>query len=391
MQLSVFQVFEKLGAAIIILLSMAVAKAQLPEGSMPSSTNIRMNDCPCIFPDNTVLFKLLAPNAKKVQIDLGKLYDMQLDTGGRWSVRTGEIEEGFHYYSLVIDDVKVADPASESYYGMGRMASAIDISEKNLDIYAIKQVPHGNVLRQTYYSNTTKSWRELTVYTPPNYNTGKKTFPVMYIQHGGGEDHHGWSQQGKINYILDNLIADKKAVPMIIVMANGNVSLPGVSPGYSDDAMNLFKEEMVGNIIPFIEKNYRTKKGPQHRAMAGLSMGGGQSFYTGFRNPGVFGNVGIFSTGLFGGIGRQNAAPFDVEKAMPGLASNTADFNKKFAVMYISVGEQDPRIDATKNMVDDLKSKGLNMTFSSFPGGHEWQVWRKSVHDFAQLLFKPKQ
>lgn len=373
-----------IGAAFIV-----PAFGQIPQGAIAAETNIRNTDCPCIFQDNRVLFRANAPHADSVAIDLGKMFPMTKGKDGIWTVETSPIEEGFHYYSLVINGVKVADPASETYYGMGRMASGIDIPEKDMPDFELKNVPAGKLISQSYYSKNTASWRDMTVYTPPGYDKGKGKYPVLYIQHGGGEDHRGWAIQGRTNVILDNLIAQKKAEPMIVVMGNGNVVVPGGgAPGYSDAAMDAFAKEMIGEVIPFVEQNYRVKKGVENRALAGLSMGGGQSFYTGFRHPEVFGNIGFFSTGLFGGINRNGAAPFDAEKAIPGLVSNPKQFNKNFKVMYVSVGEQDPRIDPTGKLMTELKKNGLNLTYETFPGGHEWQVWRKSLHSMAQLLFK---
>ena len=197
----------------------------------------------------------------------------------------------------------------------------------------------------------------------------------------------GWAVQGKTGIILDNLIAEGKAKPMLVVIPNGNVSKPGVAAGgYNDDAMAAFKEELIGTVIPFIEANYRAKTGPENRAISGLSMGGGQAFYTGLRNTDVFANVGVFSTGLFGGIAQQTA--FDPEKVISGILTNSSSFNKKLKVFFISVGEQDPRIEPTKNVVKTFRDKGLKVEFESFPGAHEWQVWRKSLHCFAQKIFK---
>jgi enterochelin esterase-like enzyme len=364
--------------------------AQIPEGAKPAPTNIRSVDCPCIFSDGRVLFKVTAPDAAKVQIDLGKLYDMKKDEKGIWTVTTDPQVPGFHYYSLVVDGLKVADPASESFYGTGRMSSAIDVPEEGADFYMIKDVPHGDIRLKNYFSKTMGAWRTVNIYTPPGYDQDtKKNYPVLYIQHGGGEDERGWAVQGKTNIILDNLIAAKKAVPMLVVIANGNVTKPGVTAGgYNDQAMALFKEEIAGSLIPFIESNYRVKPGVANRAISGLSMGGGQAFYTGLRNTDLFASVGVFSTGLFGGINRQGAAPFDPEAAIPGLLANPQSFNNKLKVFYISVGEQDPRIEPTRKLVDTFRSKGLKVEFASFPGGHEWQVWRKSLHDFAQKVFK---
>jgi len=365
--------------------------AQIPAGAQPAPTNIRSTDCPCILPDQRVLFKVNAPDAGKVQLDLGKLYEMQKDDKGTWTVTTDRQEAGFHYYSVVIDGFKFADPASESFYGTGRMSSAIDIPETGVDFYTIKNVPHGEIRAATYFSKTMANWRNLNIYTPPGYDKNTKTtYPVLYIQHGGGEDERGWAVQGKTNTILDNLIAEGKAVPMIIVMANGNVTKPGAgSPGYSNEAMTAFKDELAGSVIPFIESNYRVKAGVANRAISGLSMGGGQAFYTGLRNLDLFSHIGVFSTGLFGGISRQpNAPAFDPEAAIPGILTRPQSFNSQLKVFYISVGEQDPRIEPTKKLIETFKIKGVNVQFNSFPGGHEWQVWRKSLHDFAQRLFK---
>jgi enterochelin esterase-like enzyme len=372
----------------VMLLNAQVAN--LPAGSKPAPTNISSNQCPCILTDLRVVFRVTAPEAGKVQIDLGKVYDMQKDEKGIWSVTTDQQVPGFHYYSLVINGVRVSDPASETFYGTGRMSSAIDIPEAGTDFYTIKNVPHGDIRNVVYFSKTTGTWRSMNIYTPPGYDkSGKEQYPVLYIQHGGGEDERGWAVQGKTNIILDNLIAVRKSRPMFVVIPNGNVSRPGsAAGGYNDDAMAAYKEELSGSIIPFIETNYRVKPGAANRAIAGLSMGGGQAFYTGLRNTDLFANVGVFSTGLFGGIARQGAAPFDPESVIPGILTNPASFNNKLKVFYLSVGEQDPRIEPTKKLVQTFKEKGLKVEFSSFPGGHEWQVWRKSLNDFAQKLFK---
>jgi enterochelin esterase-like enzyme len=372
---------------LLCSLSIGFAKAQLKENSVPAPTNNAQNQCPCIMPDNSVVFQLKAPNAQKVQIDLGKRYDMLKDTNGIWTVRTEPVVSGFHYYFLVIDDVPVADPASQSFYGTGKMTSAIDIPEKGIDFYDIKDVPHGSISSRYYYSKIDDCWKMLFVYTPPGYDQNSNTkYPVVYIQHGGGEDETGWVKQGKTNLILDNLIADNKAKPMIIVMANGN-SRSGIG-GYTSEAMARFKKEITQNIVPFVDENYRTLADAKNRAICGLSMGGGQSFYVGLESLDYFSSVGIFSSGLFGGIRNPSGKVFNAETEIPGLLSKSDDFNAKLDLFYISCGEQDPRIEFTKNAVDIMKNNGLKVEFNSFPGDHEWQVWRKSLHDFASRVFK---
>jgi len=363
--------------------------AQLFENSQPATTNISKTTCPCVLENLSVVFQVKAPEAKKVQIDLGKMYDMDKDDQGIWSVNTNPQVPGFHYYSLVIDGVKVADPASESFYGMGRMASSIEIPEKGVDFYEIKDVPHGTISSKYYFSKVTNGWRRLFVYTPPGYDTNsKEKYPVVYIQHGGGEDERGWAEQGKTDIILDNLIAEGKANKMIIVMANGNVSVGRGGGGYSSAGMAAFKEEMSSNIIPFIDKNYCTLTEVKNRALCGLSMGGGQSFYVGLESLDYFGSIGIFSSGIFGGINNPSGKEFDAEKEIPGLLSKSESFNQKLKLFYISVGEQDPRFEYTKKAVKKFQYSGLKVEFASFPGDHEWQVWRKSLYDFASKVFK---
>ncbi len=376
---------------IIHLLGCSVS-AQMSADTVAASTNISGVNYPAVLPDNRVFFRVNAPDAGRLQIDLGRLYDMQKDQAGIWTVTTDVQVPGFHYYSLVIDGVRVADPASETFYGTGRMSSAIEIPEQGVDFYDVKDVPHGEIRSKLYYSKYTKSWRRLNIYTPAGYDSNvDKSYPVLYIQHGGGEDERGWAQQGKTDIILDNLIASGKAKPMLVVMANGNVPVAGGGRGgYSREGMAGFNEELVNNIVPFIESNYRVVPDAKNRALAGLSMGGGQSFYVGLQNVDKFGSIGIFSTGLFGGI-RGNGimgGGFDAESQIPGLLSDSKSFNDKLDLLYISVGEQDPRIDATKAIVATFRGKGLEVEFATFPGGHEWQPWRKSLHDFAQRLFK---
>jgi enterochelin esterase-like enzyme len=373
-------------AMLFCALPIGFVSAQLIDNTIPASTNNNKDQCPCIMSDNSVIFQVKAPNAQKLQIDLGKKYDMVKDADDVWTVRTEPIEPGFHYYFLVIDDVPVADPASQSFYGTGKMASAIDIPDKKVDFYTIKDVPHGAISSKYYFSKVTNSWRRLFVYTPPNYDVNSKVkYPVVYIQHGGGEDERGWSDQGKTDIIIDNLIAEGKAKPMIVVIANGNVSTG--RGGYSSEGMVAFKNEITENIIPFIDENYRTLADAKNRAICGLSMGGGQSFYVGLANLNYFGSVGVFSSGLFGGI-KTSGSGFDAEKEIPGLLTKPEEFNKKLDLFYISCGEQDMRIEYTKKAVSTMRESGLKIEFNSFPGDHEWQVWRKSLHDFASRVFK---
>jgi enterochelin esterase-like enzyme len=388
---------------LIMLLVISILNnsyAQSTERIIPE-TNIGQAQYPCILPDNRVMFQIRAPQAQSVSVSLGNT-SLTKGDNGYWTGTTSPQDPGFHYYQLIIDGVSVSDPASEAFYGTSKMSSAIEIPEKGVDFYTIKDVPHGEIRSKRYFSKYTNSWRRLNIYTPPGYDIQTDIkYPVLYIQHGGGEDERGWAEQGKTDIILDNLIAENKAKPMLVVIPNGNVpSRGGMRGGYSVEGMAGFKEELVNNIIPFIESNYRVLTGAENRALSGLSMGGGQAFYVGLPNADKFAWIGVFSSGLFGGIGggfggggRSGSrgvlgGGFDAEAQIPGLLTNSKSFNDKLSLLYISVGEQDPRFEPTKSAVATFKENGLEVEFASFPGQHEWQVWRKSLHDFAQRLFK---
>ena len=358
-------------------------------GSYSPVTNNNPNGYPRVLKDGSAMFRVQAPQAQQVQIDLGGTkYDMTRGDNGTWTVTTKPQVPGFHYYFLIVDGVSTADPASQSFYGCSRWSSAIEIREEGMDDFEVQDVPHGEVRTVHYYSKVDDAWRPLMVYTPAGYDKGRQSYPVVYIQHGGGEDHRGWMEQGRTAQIMDNLIAAGKAVPMIVVSANSNVRNRngGTRGGYNWQGMQPFRSEMIDNVIPFVEKHYRVRKDRRSRAMCGLSMGGGQSFYIGLRSPEVFANVGVFSTGMFGGI--RGASNFDLETEVPGMLTATKTFNRQFDVFFVSCGEQDPRMRYTRNIVQQMRDGGVNVRFSSYPGDHEWQVWRKSLHEFAQYLFK---
>ncbi len=354
----------------------------LPGKGAPS--NINQNAYPRILDDNSVAFRVYAPEAKQVQVDImAKKYDLVKDIDGYWRGRTDPLIAGFHYYTLIVDGFAFSDPASRTYFGCSRDFSAIDIPEEGCDFYLTKNVPHGSIRTMTYWSEEVKAWRPLTVYTPASYEKGKKKYPVLYLQHGGGEDQTGWAVQGHTGDILDNLIAEGKASEMIIVMSNGTLPNAG---GYDSRGMAPFGREIIGSVIPFIESNFRVYADARHRALAGLSMGGGQTFYTGLVNLDKFSSLGIFSSGIFGGIA-QTEGGVDLESIMPGILTESAKFNKALDLLYISVGTDDPRCALTTKAVETMKENGLEVEFETFPGDHEWQVWRKSIHSFASKLF----
>jgi len=358
-------------------------------GGPPKPKPFVTPEYPKALADKSVEFQLNVPDATKVQVDFGKVYDMKNDGEGNWSVVSEPRIPGLHYYKYIIDGVKVSDPYSEVYYNStGNFMSGIEILEDGVDFYNMKDVPHGDIRTEHYFSSTTHSWRKLNVYAPPGYDKNVDMYPVLYLQHGGGENESGWVIQGRTNNILDNLIATGDAVPMLVVMSNGHVAREvNIRGGYSEEGMAVFKDEMMNNVIPFIEKKYRAKVDRKYRALAGLSMGGGQSFYVGLKSLDVFASVGTFSSGIFGGIS-QVGSSFDVEAEIPGILSKSQSFNDQLDVFYISVGQHDPRYEATKNAIKIFKENGVEVTANSFPGDHDFQVFRKSLHDFASLIFQ---
>jgi enterochelin esterase-like enzyme len=348
----------------------------------PASTNMRSAKYPQILPDNRVVFRIKAPDAQKLQIDLGKKYDMARDTGGYWQVITDSISEGFHYYSLLIDGVAVADPASETFYGMSRMASGIEIPFTGGGYYAAKNVPHGDVRIKRYFSNVTNSWRQFYLYTPPGYdvNTNEK-YPVLYILHGGGEDERGWYTQGKTDLIVDNLIAEGKTKPMLVVMMDGN--LGGGAGGFGEQALRMFENELKNAVIPFVEKNYRAQTDAKSRALAGLSMGGLQTLYAGVKNTNLFSYLGVFSSGWFANQPNLSNPQYDFMK------TNASTINSNLKSFWIAMGgKEDIAYNNCKAMMAKFDEMGINYSYTEYPGGHTWPVWRNNLYNFAQVLFK---
>ncbi len=359
--------------------------SKYPVVGAPAATNIRNAAYPQILPDSRVVFSVKAPDAKKVQADLGKKYDMVKDTGGVWTVTTDSIGEGFHYYSILVDGVAVADPASQTFYGMGRMASGIEIPFAGGAYYGLRDVPHGDIRIKKYFSKVTNSWRQVYVYTPPGYdaNTAEK-YPVLYILHGGGEDQTGWAAQGKTDLIMDNLLAAGKAKPMLVVMPDANIGGGGFNAGGMESALKLFEREMKEAVVPFIESNYRCLPGAANRGMAGLSLGGLHTLYTGINNTELFAYLGVFSSGWI--VPMMNTIS-DAQYA--AMKANADKLNNNLKAFWIAEGGKEDI--AWKNgqlMKARLDELNIKYTYSEYPGGHTWPVWRNNLYNFAQLLFK---
>jgi enterochelin esterase-like enzyme len=347
----------------------------------PASTNVRGVKYPQILPDGRAIFRVKAPDAQKVQLDLAKKYNMVKNSEGIWEVTTDSLTEGFHYYSILVDGLAVADPSSETFYGMGRMASGIEVPFKGDDYYAIKDVPHGEISIKFYYSTVLNGWRRFYIYKPAGYDVNiSEKYPVLYILHGGGEDESGWATQGKTDLILDNLIAANKAKPMLIVMPDGNVN----AQGFGENTLRMFERELKLNIMPFVEKNYRAETSSVNRALAGLSMGGIQTLYTGINNTELFSYLGVFSSGWI-----MPAQSDLADKQYVFLKNNLDKVKNNLKLLWIGIGgKEDIAYNNCQTMISRFNEMNLQYTYSDYPGGHAWPVWRNNLYNFAQLLFR---
>lgn len=344
-----------------------------------AESNVRNSKYPQLTADHRAIFRIKAPDAQKVQIDLGRKYNMVRQEGGIWETVTDSLGEGFHYYSLLIDGVAVADPGSETFYGMGRMASGIEVPFKGGEYYALKDVPHGDIRMKRYYSEVSRSWRRFFVYTPAGYDTHTtEKYPVLYLLHGGGEDERGWATQGKTDLIMDNLIAEGKAKPMLIIMLDGNMA----SAGFNAGVLKAFEAELMQAVIPFVEKNYRVRKEPDSRALAGLSMGGIQTLYAGLYHTDMFAHLGVFSSGWLPFY--QKIADDQYEF----INKNKAAIDSQLRLLWIAMGgKEDIAYQNCQNMLKEFDALKLKYIYSEYPGGHTWPVWRNNLYNFAQLLF----
>jgi enterochelin esterase-like enzyme len=392
-------------------------------------------------------FRIEAPTATEVAVSLGRPLTVTKGEDGAWIVITSPLVEGFHYYQIIVDGARAADPNTRTFFGSSRWMSGIDVPSDDQDFFATKDVPHGVVREQTYFSSVTKQWRRCFIYTPPDYDTNQSArYPVLYLQHGAGEDETAWSVQGRAGAILDNLIAEGKAKPMLIVMDNGGGSglfaqprpgrggppgnnlvapnataatptapaanvagaapspapapaaspAPDPGPGSGGPgalggpggpgpggrpAFNFseFENIMLKDIIPLIDAKYRTIADREHRGMAGLSMGGMQTRGIGFGHLEVFSHIGIFSGGTLGD-----------PKAEKSPLANAEEFNRRVKVAFISYGEAEGGAKTLQAYCDNLTAAGLkNIHYYVSPRtAHEFLTWRRSLHEFAPLLFR---
>jgi enterochelin esterase-like enzyme len=351
---------------------------------------------PLVHEDGRVTFRLNAPLAHQVQIEpingkpenngyngLGKApYEMTKAENGLWSVTIPPAVPGLHGYWLVVDGVRVNDTTTKSY-GNNMKTCGVEVPEPGVDIYDIKDVPHGQVRMQWYFSRVVNAWRRAFIYVPPTYDKDlDKRYPVFILRHGGGEDETSWIEQGRANFIMDNLIAEGQAKPMIVVMDWGQAPIPG-QPVHIPDTPppTEITDVTIKELIPLVDRTFRTIPDREHRAMAGLSMGSVQTMYIGLNNLDTFAYLGMFSRRP---MSKKEFSNFD------DVFVDPAAFNRKVKLFWWGAGTAEEGIyDATKQNLAELERVGIKSVFVEFPGtSHEWQTWRKSLHDFAPRLFQ---
>ncbi len=341
---------------------------------------------PVVNADRTITFRLKAPDAQKVSLlfDEWDVVDrpMKKDPEGVWSLTIGPVKPRLYQYTFLVDGVKMPDmenpvvKAGTSVYG-----SIVEVTGDTARFDEEQNIAHGEIHILNYTSTPLNQLRKMVVYVPAAYLEDNQTqFPVLYLRHGGGDNESSWVKDGRAAVILDNLIAGSNAVPMLVVMTNG-LTDGSWSGGSSVEGMNTLEQELLTDVIPIIEKRYRVLANRENRAIAGLSMGGGQAFVLGLRNLDKFSYIGEFSAGIL------SEASFDYEKYIPGIIANPAAINQKLKMLWISCGTKDPRYQGHNNLIEDLKKRGVNFEFHDLSAGHEWQFWRLQLHEFAQKLF----
>ena len=362
-------------------------RIEAPADAFIAETTVPGNEYPKIDKEGRAYFRISAPEARKVIVDIcDKKYEMQPDGKGNFMAVTDPLVPGFHYYFMNINGVNFIDPATETFFGCNREAGGIEIPEgPEGDYYRPQQgIDHGQVRSIYYFSNEQQTWRHAMVYTPAGYDLKaniKKRYPVLYLQHGMGEDETGWSKQGHMQHIMDNAIASGEAVPMIVVIESGDIKAP-FGPGQSRDQYgNSFYPVLLNDLIPYIDANFRTKTDRDNRAMAGLSWGGHQTFDVVLTNLDKFSYIGTFSGAIFG---------LDLNTAYNGVFTNPEAFNKQIHYFLMCSGTEGmDKMFGTKKMVDNLNEMGINAHYYESTGtAHEWLTWRRGLNQFVPHLFK---
>jgi enterochelin esterase family protein len=362
---------------------------------------------PEVLADGRVAFRLFAPRAAEVLVQGnwpgGRDLPMARDASGVWSVTTSPLQPELWAYTFSVDGVRTLDPRNYNVArdGVGFMNTVL-VPGDSSSVMQPQRVPHGTVTATWVPSTLVKTARRVFVYTPAGYGGGAEAYPVLYLLHGSGGDEDAWPTMGVANVILDNLIAQGKAKPMIVVMPNaywseiasldlggartapppgvGTSGGPAAAPNYDNNV-----KDIVDDLIPFVEGHFRTRPGPENRAIAGLSMGSEITANVGFRRPDVFGSIALLSPGMFRRTPGGTAA---IEAIAPGFLADPAATNRKLRLLFFSCGTEDARIEALKKTWDDLSARKINFVTRTYPGEHEWRVWRHSLADLAPLLFR---
>jgi enterochelin esterase-like enzyme len=338
---------------------------------------------PEVRPDRTIVFRLKAPEATRVTLSFTGSKPMSKDDAGVWSATVGPLDPEIYQYNFVVDGVRILDPGNPNLKnGRALDASIVEVPGNPPRFDELQAVPHGAVTIRTYLSTPLKKPRKLYVYTPPQYDLEpNRRFPVLYLRHGSGDNEENWSDTGRAGVILDNLIAQHKAAPMIIVMPNGDTD-GSWAGGSSPEGIELLGQELLSDIIPMIDRTYRVAPGRENRAMTGLSMGGGQAFTIGLKHLDLFAWVGEFSSGLV------SDTEFHLDKHLPGFLDHPDDINRKLKLLFLSCGTQDPRYPGQLDLLDNLKQHNIHYVWYPTPGVHEWKVWRHALAEFAQQVFQ---
>ena len=391
--------------ALILLILTLPCWAQSADQFQRATTNVWGSDYPRVDDQGRVEVRFKAAEAKTVRLNFwsGPKVDMVKQPDGFWTVTTTPLAPGLHYYTIVVDGADVSDPSSKAFFGGTRYASAVEVPEPGETYYAINEVPHGQVREVWYPSKVTGGWRHALVYLPPDYDSQiKNRYPVLYLQHGGGEDETGWIRQGQANFILDNLQASGRSKPMIVVMAYGYAQRAGQPPADLNgkpfgspemlkaiqEMVSVFEDDMTRVLIPFIDANFRTIPDRDHRAMAGLSMGGMETFRITLDHPELFSYIGGFSgAGSF--LTGHN--PLDPKTDYNGAFSDPVAFARKVHLLWLGVGTKEPeRMRAgLLSLHTSLEQAHINHVWYESPGtDHEWQTWRRDLREFVPRLFQ---
>ena len=338
---------------------------------------------PEVHADRTVTFRIRAPKATEVALAFQGSKPMARDADGMWSVTVGPLDPEIYEYAFTVDSARVLDTANTMLKtGRSLGGNLLEVGGTPARFDEVQDVPHGSIQVRTYTSTPLKRRRQLYVYLPPQYDSEPaRRFPVLYLRHGSGDDESTWSLQGRAGLILENLIAQRKAAPMLIVMTNGDTDYTWAG-GSSPEAIDQLGRELLGDVIPLIEKDYRVTANRAGRAITGLSMGGGQAFTIGLKHLETFAWVGEFSSGLL------SDTDFNLAKHLPGVFDDPARANQQLKLLFLSCGTEDPRIPGHLDLMDALKTRQIRYVWYPTPGAHEWKVWRHSLAEFLPMLFR---